>query len=242
MVGLLCPSTGALLITQGRLLQANLITHAVLPGLVLALALDWDPTLGGLASGLLGALFAEVLNRRYRRREDGVMNTILAGFLALGVLLVPLLRLRINLESLLFGDLLAGDFTDLIRTLISAAVLMTLLLFRYKELVFLGVDPEGAIAAQVPVAQLRLLITLITGLVVISALTAVGVVLVIGLLCAPVLIHIDHSKSLSRLIIQSAFTGLILSGSGMILAIMTDLPPGPLIGILCVALLLLKRN
>ena len=38
LVGMLCPATGTLLVTQGRLLQANLISHAVLPGLALALA------------------------------------------------------------------------------------------------------------------------------------------------------------------------------------------------------------
>ena len=63
LVGVLCPATGAILLTQRRLLQANLITHAVLPGIVLALAFDWNFTAGGLISAVLGALLAEHLNR-----------------------------------------------------------------------------------------------------------------------------------------------------------------------------------
>ena len=65
-----------------------------------------DPSLGGLISGLLGALLAERLNQRFRGREEAAMNTVLAGFTALGVLLVPLLQVRVDLESLLFGDIL----------------------------------------------------------------------------------------------------------------------------------------
>jgi zinc/manganese transport system permease protein len=75
---------------------------------------------------------------------------------------------------------------------------------------------------------------------VISAITAVGIVLVIGLLCAPVLVHVDRSISLRSLMIRSAGTGLLLCGGGLGLAMIADLPPGPLIGVLCVISLILK--
>ena len=106
LIGAICPATGALLITQRRVLLANLMAHSVLPGLVIALAIGIDPSIGGLISGLLGALVAERLNRRFKGREEGAMNTVLAGFTALGVLLVPLLEARVDLETILFGDLL----------------------------------------------------------------------------------------------------------------------------------------
>ena len=104
-----------------------------------------------------------------------------------------------------------------------------------------GVDPEGAVAARRPVTQIRFLAIVITALVVISAITAVGIVLVIGLLCAPVLVHVERSRSLSDLMLRSAGTGLLLCGGGMMLAVAGDLPPGPLIGVLCVTLLLIRR-
>ena len=110
------------------------------------------------------------------------MNTVLAGFTALGVLLVLPLQARVDLESILFGDILSPA-PDLIRTTISAIALVLLLIGQYQNLVFIGVDPEGALAAKRPVRQIRFIIV-VTALVVISAITAVGIVLVIGL-CAP---------------------------------------------------------
>ena len=241
LIGVICPATGSLLITQRRILLANLMAHSVLPGLILALAMGIDPTFGGLISGLLGALIAERLNQRFKGREESSMNTVLAGFTALGVLLVPLLQTRVDLETILFGDLLAANSSDLIRTLIATSALILLLMTRYQDLVFLGVDPDGAIAAKRPVTQIRFMAIIITALVIISAITAVGIVLVIALLCAPVLMHIENSTSLKQLILKSAATGLALTSGGMMIAIAVDLPPGPVIGSLCMIMLILKR-
>ena len=241
LIGAICPATGSLLITQRRILLANLMAHSVLPGLVLALAIGLDPTIGGLISGLLGAVVAERLNQRFKGREESSMNTVLAGFTAIGVLLVPLLQTRVDLETILFGDLLAANNTDLIRTLIATSALIALLLTRYQDLVFIGVDPDGALAAKRPVSQVRFMAIVITALVIISAITAVGIVLVIALLCAPVLMHIEKSKSLKQLILKSAATGLALTSGGMMLAIAVDLPPGPVIGSLCMVALILKQ-
>ena len=241
LIGLICPATGTLLITQRRILLANLMAHSVLPGLVLALAIGIDPTVGGLISGLLGALVAERLNQRFKGREESSMNTVLAGFTALGVLLVPLLQTRVDLETILFGDLLAANSSDLIRTLVAIFALVFLLLTRYQDLVFIGVDPDGALAAKRPVTQIRFIAVVVTALVIISAITAVGIVLVIALLCAPVLMHIEKSTSLKQLIIKSSATGLALTSGGMMLAIAVDLPPGPVIGSLCMIALILKR-
>ena len=241
LIGLICPATGSLLLTQRRILLANLLAHSMLPGLVLALAFELDPTIGGLISGLIGALLAERLSQQFKGREEGAMNTVLAGFTALGVLLVPLLQARVDLETVLFGDLLAAGSNDLVRTGIAALALLMLLFSHYRDLVFLGVDPEGAVAARRPVSQIRFLSIVITALVVISAITAVGIVLVIGLLCAPVLMHVERSLSLRDLMLRSAGTGLLLCGGGMMLAVAGDLPPGPLIGVLCVTMLFIRR-
>lgn len=241
LIGVICPATGSLLITQRRILLANLMAHSVLPGLVIALAIGIDPTFGGLISGLLGALVAERLNQRFKGREESSMNTVLAGFTALGVLLVPLLQTRVDLETILFGDLLAANSSDVIRTLIATSALILLLLTRYQDLVFLGVDPDGAIAAKRPVTLIRFVAIIITALVIISAITAVGIILVIALLCAPVLMHIERSTSLKQLILKSAATGLALTSGGMMIAIAVDLPPGPVIGSLCMLTLILKK-
>ena len=238
LVGFLCPAAGTLLVTQRRLLQANLISHAVLPGLAVALALGVDPAVGGVVSGVLGALLAERLQRRDGRSHEAVINTVLAGFLGLGVLLIPLLNLRLDLEAVLFGDLLAVDASDLLRTLSAAVALLAMITLSYRSLVYLGVDPDGAAAMGLPVRRLRLALACVTALVVVSAMAAVGVVLVIALLCAPVLPGLQRVMSLRAAMLHSALLGVLLSASGFGLALLLNVPPGPLIGVACLGLLL----
>ncbi len=237
LVGILCPVTGTLLVTQRRVLQANLISHAVLPGLTISVAFGLDPALGGVVSGILGSLLAERLQRHSKLNEEAVMNTVLAGFLGLGVLLIPLLSLRLDLEALLFGDLLTVGWPDVARVMFAFLTLSWLLCSRYRELVYLGVDPEGAISAGLPVRGLRLALSAVTAVVIVSAMAAVGVILVIGLLCAPVLPGLRRVGSLRAAMVQAALVGLALSGGGFLLALLLNLPPGPLIGVACVVML-----
>ena len=94
--GALCPAMGTVLITHNRLLQVNLISHCVLPGLTLAIALGVDPFIGVIISGLLGAILAEKLTNKQSENYAAVMNTILAGSLGLGVLFISLLGIYFN--------------------------------------------------------------------------------------------------------------------------------------------------
>ena len=109
---------------------------------------------------------------------------------------------------------------------VGLAAVLALLLLRYETLVFLGVGPGGAVGADLPLRLLQRLLTLVTAFTVVGAMTAVGVVLVIGLMGAPPLL-------------RSALLGLVVSVAGFGLALhpAVNLPPGPLIGVLCVGLL-----
>ena len=242
LVGMLCPATGAVLITHRRLLQANLISHAVVPGLVLALAVGVDPALGGVLSGLVGAVIAERLSSKRNVDNEAIINTVLAGTLGLGVLLIPLLEIRVDLESILFGDLLAVGSADLIRTLVAAITLGLLLKTSYQKLVYLGLDPEGAASSGLQISSLRLALGFVTSLVIVTSMAAVGVVLVIGLLSAPALFGLNQASSLHAAIVRSAGYGVLFSFLGFLLAIAFNLSPGPLIGVLCLLSLLVSKR
>ena len=70
------------------------------------MALGMDPSIGGVISGLVGAIAAESLTNKKNQNYEAVMNTILAGSMGLGVLLIPLLGIRIDLEAELIRNLL----------------------------------------------------------------------------------------------------------------------------------------
>ena len=239
--GILCPAMGTVLITHKRLLQVNLISHCVLPGLALALALGIHPSIGGVISGLLGSVIVEGLTNRKSENYEAVMNTILAGMLGFGVLIIPLLGIRIDLEAVLFGDLLTANFGDLLRTIIAFLVFIGLVTFGYEKVAYVGLDPEGASASGINVSLLNLSLSFTTALVIVSSMSAVGVILVIALLSTPTLLGLNKAHSLRIAMMRSSFFGLCISLLGFVLSLIFNLSPGPAISVICVASLLIPK-
>ena len=235
--GMLCPAMGTVMLTHKRLLQVNLISHCVLPGLALAMAIGIHPSIGGVLSGLTGALLAEGLTNKKNESYEAIMNTILAGSLGLGVLLIPLLGIRIDLEAVLFGDLLTASLGDLLRTLISFATFICLMYFGYDKLVFIGLDPEGAAASGIKVGFYNLALGFTTALVIVSSMSAVGVILVIALLSSPTLLALRQASSLRIAMFRASIIGCVISITGFSLGFMFNLSPGPLISVVCIAFL-----
>ena len=233
---------GAVLITHKRLLQVNLISHCVLPGLALAMALGVDPSIGGVLSGLFGALIAESLTNKKNENYEAVMNTILAGSLGLGVLLIPLFGIRIDLEAVLFGDLLTANLNDLLRTMFTFSIFTLLMIFGYIKLVHIGLDPEGARASGINVSFLNLALGFTTALVIVSSMSAVGVILVIALLSTPTLLGLRNASALWVAMVRSSIFGVVISLIGFLLAFQFDVAPGPLISVICGICLVFMRR
>ena len=240
--GILCPAMGTVLITHRRLLQVNLISHCVLPGLALALALGIHPSIGGVISGLLGAVIAESLTNKKSENYEAIMNTILAGMLGFGVLLIPLLGIRIDLEAVLFGDLLTANFADLIRNLIAFLAFTSLMIFGYEKIVYVGLDIEGASASGINVSLLNIALSFTTALVIVSSMSAVGVILVIALLSTPPLLGLTKASSLRIGMIRSSIFGLLISIFGFIISMIFNLSPGPAISVICVLSLIFLKS
>ncbi len=127
--------------------------------------------------------------------------------------------------------------------MIAFSAFICLLLFGYDKLVHIGLDPEGAASSGVNVSFLNLALGFTTALVIVSSMSAVGIILVIALLSTPTLLGLQKASSLWIAMARSSIFGLVLSLVGFSLAIVLNLPPGPLISVLCVvSLILLPRN
>ena len=103
---------------------------------------------------------------------------------------------------------------------------------------------QGAAANGINVSRFNLALGFATALVIVSSMSAVGVILVIALLSAPTLLGLDQSSSLRVAMIRSSVYGLVISLFGFLLAIAFNLAPGPLISIICalsLALLPVKK-
>lgn len=239
LVGILCPWVGSYLIVLRMSLLGDAIAHAVLPGMAIAHFLGWDLSLGAFASGTLGSLVIAWIRQQSRVRVDAAMALTFSTFFGLGIALISLLRSRLDLEGLLFGDLLNVTPSDFYQAMIALGMVGLAILLFYKELLFYTFDPVGAEAAGLPVKAVYYGLMAGVTMAIVTGLKIVGAVLVIALLIGPAITAYLLVKELHWLMLLGSCVGVVGVLVGMYLSFYFDLPSGAAIALTIFGLFLL---
>ncbi len=230
-VGILCPVVGSYLVVQRMTFLANVMSHAVLPGLAIASALGLNILLGAVVAGLLSAALISWIQSQSFLKVDAVMSATLASFFALGILLITVLKVKLDLESFLFGDILSVTQGDVTRTGVITIVLLILVVLSYRSLLFFTFDPIGAQVQGLPVPLMNWALTLAISLTVVAGMQAVGVVLIIAMMVCPALAAYLWVKELHWMMILGAILGMVCSVVGLYTSYYLDLPSGAAIAL-----------
>ena len=226
-LGILSAVVGSYLILQQMGMMSGVISHAVLPGISLAFFWEINLVLGAFAAGVLSALCVMGIQKRSRIKVDAAMALILTSFLALGVILISTLKTdRIDLDQILFGDILGVTSGDVWRTLIITGIILLLTKLFYKELEFYTFDPIGAKACGLPVNILYFGLICAITLTIVASMQTVGVLLVMSLLVGPAITSYLLVKELSQMMFLGSIIGAVASVTGMYGSYYFDLPSG----------------
>ena len=226
LLGIMCSVVGSYLIVQRQGLLGDVIAHAVLPGLAIALFLGINIYLGAFISGTFSTFAIAWIESRSRVKIDAAMALVFSGFLALGIMLISVLKSKIDLSHFLFGDILGVTASDVRHTLIITVVTLLLVKFCYKELLFYTFDRLGAQASGLPVNLINFGLTAAVTLTIIASMQAVGVVLVISLLIGPGITAYLLVKELHQMMILGSLVGIIASISGLYISYYQNVPSG----------------
>lgn len=225
---------GCFVVLRRMALIGDALSHAVLPGVVVALLLTGSTgvpglLLGALLAGLLTAVLVNLVSRHSRTKEDSAIGIVFTALFALGVILVSSLPrgTHFDLQCFLFGDPLAVGPEDFwMMAAIGAVVLVTVgILFHPLKLA--SFDPVVAAAMGLPVAFLHYLLMGMLSATVVAGLKATGVVLVVAMLITPASAAYQLSNRLSVMLLLSALFGAVSAALGMSLAFVTNAPTGP---------------
>jgi manganese transport system permease protein len=137
LVGGVCGLLSCYMTLKGWALMGDAVSHAVLPGVVVAYALGLPFSLGAFVFGVGSVAAIGFVKQKSRVKEDTVIGLVFTGFFALGLVLVSKTRSNIDLTHILFGNVLGINAADIVQTLlISLLVLVTLLVFRRDLMCF----------------------------------------------------------------------------------------------------------
>jgi manganese/iron transport system permease protein len=220
------------LVLKGWSLMGDAISHAVLPGVVLAYVAGLPLGIGAFAAGMACALSVGYLKENSRIKEDTVMGVVFSGLFGLGIVLYTSIQTDVHLDHILFGDILGVSPGDLIQTGIIALVVTAIVLAKWRDLVLFTFDPQQAGAIGLPVRWLHYGLLALLSLTIVAALTAVGIVLVIALLVAPGAIAFLISRRFAPMMLIAVTVSVLSSLIGIYLSFFIDSAPAPTIVLL----------
>jgi manganese/iron transport system permease protein len=226
LVGAVCAVLSCYLVLKGWSLMGDAISHAVLPGIVIAHVLAIPLAIGAFAAGLSCAILTGYLKESSRVKEDTVMGIVFSGMFGFGLVLFTKVDTDQHLMHILFGNVLGVTVRDLIETGIIAGGTLLVVLLRRRDLLLYCFDPNHARAIGLPVRMLHYGLLVLLSLTIVGSLKAVGIILVIAMLVAPGAIAYLLTDSFERMLIIASAVAIVSSALGTIISFHIDAATG----------------
>jgi manganese/iron transport system permease protein len=224
-MGLLSPY----LVLKGWSLMGDAISHAVLPGIVIAYVAGLPLALGAFAAGLFCAIATGFLKDNSRIKEDTAMGVVFSGMFGLGLVMFVAIETSVHLNHILFGDVLGTTWRDIGETgAIALATVLALVIFG-RDLMLFSFDPGHARTVGLKVRLLHYGLLTMLSLTIIGGLQAVGIILAIAFLIAPGATAFLLTRTFRSMVVASAAIAVLSAATGIYLSFFIDSAPAPTI-------------
>lgn len=234
-----CALLSCFLVLKGWALMGDAVSHAVLPGIVLAYMAGLPLLIGAFVAGLGSALLTGWIADNSRIKRDTVMGVVFSAMFALGVVLITAFPTDIHLDHILFGNMLGVGQGDLITAAAIAVPVTLILTLKWRDLMLHAFDPAQAQVSGLPTKLLHYGLLAILALNIVATLSSVGLILAIGLLIAPGAIAFLTSRSFGAMLITATAVCLFAMLSGIWASFHLDSAPAPTVILILTALFLL---
>lgn len=215
------------------------LAHSSLLGVALSLLLSINPTVAVIIACMLLALALVSLQQQRTLASDTLLGILSHTSLALGLVTIALMpNIKIDLLSLLFGDLLSVTGTDIVAIYTAGIIALGLLVKLWRPLLAVTVHEELAQVEGTPVKAVRTALMLIIALVIAIAMKVVGVLLITALLVIPAATARRFAKTPEQMAMLASVIGCCAVCFGLSASWFFDTPTGPSI-VLCAGLMFL---
>jgi manganese transport system permease protein len=226
---IVCGVLSCWLVLIGWSLMGDAVSHAVLPGVVLAYVLGTPFAVGALVFGVAAVALIGIVRSTSRVKEDAAIGVVFTTLFALGIVLISVVPSQTDLGHILFGNLLGVSASDLVQVLVLGAVTLAILLLKRRDLTLYAFDPTHAHAIGLNPKVLGGLLLGLLALTVVVALQAVGVVLVVAMLIIPGATAYLLTDRFARMLVISPIIAAACSIVGIYLSYYLDASSGGMV-------------
>lgn len=240
LIGLTAPLIGIFLVLRRLSMIGDTLAHVTIAGVALGFLTGVYPIGMGIIFAVLASFAIEKLRKAYKGYAELSIAVIMAGGVALASLFFTLgMGYNNDVVGYLFGSIYTLDTTDLyVVGAVTVLVAVTVFIF-FKELFLLSFEEDAAAVSGLPVKLLNMLITVMTALVISTAIKIVGALLVSALLTIPAACSLIIARSFKQSVVFSVIIAEIAVVAGLVIAGVWNLAPGATIVLLLIAMLIL---
>ncbi|WNG88461.1 metal ABC transporter permease [Mycobacterium sp. ITM-2016-00317] len=185
IASVVCATLSCWLVLIGWSLMGDAVSHAVLPGVVLAYIVGAPFALGAILFGFAAVALIGLVRDTSRTKEDAAIGVVFTTLFALGLVLISVTPSQVDLGHIIFGNLLGVSRADLIQVVVLGAVVLAVLIVKRRDFTLYAFDPNHAHAIGLNPRLLGAALLGLLAMTAVVALQAVGVVLVVALLITP---------------------------------------------------------
>ena len=225
--GIMLSILGPFAINRNMGFMADAMAHATLPIIAVGVFLGFSISELGVPASILIAIFLGYIIKNSNVGEDTAIGIIFSSFFALGFILISVLNVTINLEDLLFGQILAVSQFDVFIVIVMCVAVVSLVVIFFKQLLFYSFDPIGAEVKGLNTNFLNYLFLVILSVAIVASLQTVGIILVLSMLLIPAAASKQITDTFVPSIYVSIIFGVFSSVSGLFLSYFFNLPSGP---------------
>ncbi|MFP1725018.1 metal ABC transporter permease [Lonsdalea quercina] len=229
MVGAVCAFLSAYLMLKGWSLMGDALSHSVVPGVAGAYALGLPYAAGAFFSGMLAALAMTFVRQMTRLKEDAIIGFIFSTFFAVGLLIISLNPTSINVQSIIFGNILGIADEDVLQVQVISGVTFIILCLRWKDLLAVFFDENHASSIGLSPLRLKILFFTLLSACTVAALQTVGAILVIAMVITPGATAYLLTDRFGYLIVISIAVGTLTSAMGAYFSFFLDGATGGII-------------
>jgi manganese/iron transport system permease protein len=224
------------LVMKGWALMGDAVSHAVLPGIVLAYIIGIPLIIGAFVAGMTCAVATGYLATNSRVKQDTVMGVVFSGMFAVGIVLYVSVETNAHLDHILFGNMLGVEPHELWTAGIISAGVSLLLALKWKDWLLHSFDAAQAQVSGLWVNWLHYGLLAILSLTIVATLSAAGLILAIGLLIAPGAIAFLLVRKFSTMLWVSVIVCMASMLMGTYASFFLDSAPAPTIILIMTAL------
>ena len=217
------------LVLKGWALLGDAISHAVLPGIILAFILNLPLLIGAFLSGLSCAVLTGYISDNCRVKPDTIMGVVFSGFFGIGIILYYFIDTTLHLDHILFGNLLGVENSEIKSVLPLSIIVSSIIILKWKDFFLYSFDLVQAKASGLKIKVIHYILLSMISLTVVITLSTTGLILAVGLLISPGAISFLIVRKFSQMLWISIIICIFSTCFGTYLSFFIDSAPAPTI-------------